>query len=386
MAADRDFRPDRRFRRGVRRRLVAARQGGDLAGRSRRPDESTAQPRQRFGAASTAAPTLRCRRPSDRERTGRHFQRRGDINVDAAISWTSSSTTLTLSAFNVRSVNAPITNTSAMAPFSPDRGARRRLPAAISKGSGDSGVTVTGPTVLAANALDHRRVRVHYLRQRRHLGRERDARLRAAERTRFAGTVDGGHVLTANGGSVAFDADVGSIAPLGGLSVSGPVFLSGNVTTANGPITFNNAVLLEANVTINSGDSDHHSWRRCRPAFAAIASAAPGGPDGDRRTRSVFGGPCRFVGPACRRVADLDQRHDFACHHRGCRSPRRPPRGGITLGGPVTVRRSSRPDCGGRRRPDSHGATIDPTDLTHSLDDGRDHAQHVRHSIWKHHR
>ncbi len=71
--------------------------------------------------------------------------------------------------------------------------------------------------------------------------------------TTFASTVDGDHALTVSGGTVNFDADVGSGTPLGGLTVTGPVFLSGNVTTNNGAITFNSAVGLDANVTLNSG-------------------------------------------------------------------------------------------------------------------------------------
>ena len=71
--------------------------------------------------------------------------------------------------------------------------------------------------------------------------------------TTFASTVDGDHLLTVRGGVVDFDANVGSVTPLGALSVTGPTTLAGNVTTSGGAITFNNAVTLGANATINSG-------------------------------------------------------------------------------------------------------------------------------------
>ena len=51
---------------------------------------------------------------------------------------------------------------------------------------------------------------------------------------------------------VNFGGKVGSITPLAGLDVTGLTNLFGNVTT-NGPITFNNAVLINANLTLNSG-------------------------------------------------------------------------------------------------------------------------------------
>ena len=52
---------------------------------------------------------------------------------------------------------------------------------------------------------------------------------------------------------VDFGAKVGSITPLAGLDVTGLTNLFGNVTTNNGPIAFNNAVLINANLTLNSG-------------------------------------------------------------------------------------------------------------------------------------
>ena len=71
--------------------------------------------------------------------------------------------------------------------------------------------------------------------------------------TTFVSTVDGDHFLTVSGAVVNFGGKVGSIAPLAGLDVTGLTNLFGNVTTNNGPITFNNAVLVNTNLTLNSG-------------------------------------------------------------------------------------------------------------------------------------
>ena len=71
--------------------------------------------------------------------------------------------------------------------------------------------------------------------------------------TTFVSTVDGGHTLTVSGRVVNFGTNVGSITALAGLDVTGLANLFGNVTTNNGPITFNNAVLLNTSLTLNSG-------------------------------------------------------------------------------------------------------------------------------------
>jgi filamentous hemagglutinin family protein len=71
--------------------------------------------------------------------------------------------------------------------------------------------------------------------------------------TTFVSTVDGNHMLTVSGSVVDFGAKVGSITPLAGLDVTGLVNLFGNLTTSNGSITFNNAVLVNENIALNSG-------------------------------------------------------------------------------------------------------------------------------------
>jgi len=65
-------------------------------------------------------------------------------------------------------------------------------------------------------------------------------------------TIDGafGLVVTAGAGDVNFGV-VGGTTPLASLSVSGPTFLNGNVTTA-GAQTYNGAVTLDNTVTLNS--------------------------------------------------------------------------------------------------------------------------------------
>ena len=72
----------------------------------------------------------------------------------------------------------------------------------------------------------------------------------------FANTVDSDPAfpssdLTVNAGSVAFGGKVGSVAPLGTLSVTGATSLGGNVTTT-GNIEFNSPVTLAANVAVAS--------------------------------------------------------------------------------------------------------------------------------------
>ena len=96
--------------------------------------------------------------------------------------------------------------------------------------------------------------------------------------TTFVSTIDGDHFLTVTGSLVDFGGNVGSVAPLAGLTVSGRANLFGNVTTSNGPITFNNALAVAVNAALNSGagpitfggavDSDD-----CRCDFAATAGA-----------------------------------------------------------------------------------------------------------------
>jgi trimeric autotransporter adhesin len=71
----------------------------------------------------------------------------------------------------------------------------------------------------------------------------------------FGGTVDGSNSLTVNAGagSATFTGAVGGSTPLGTLAVTGPTTLDGNVTTASQNITFNSAVTLGANDTLNTG-------------------------------------------------------------------------------------------------------------------------------------
>ena len=63
---------------------------------------------------------------------------------------------------------------------------------------------------------------------------------------------------------MTFFDNVGSITPLGGLSVTGLTNLNGNVTTNNGAIAFNNAVLLDTQRDGQLRHSGHHFRRHCR--------------------------------------------------------------------------------------------------------------------------
>ncbi len=216
----------------------------------------------------------------------------GNLTVSAPITWTSDHS-LTLQAYNVLSVNAPISSTGGGYLILEAGGApasQVSIASPISMGAGGA-LFVEGPTLLAANvtatggyvAFDNAVT----------LGADVTVDSGAAGTTSFYGTVDGGHVLTANGGSVQFFDNVGSTTPLSGLIVTGPVILWGNVTTNNGPITFNGGVQVAQDITLNSGTSTTtfggtvDSCYSCDedPSLTATAGAF------------VFGGPWGSISP-----------------------------------------------------------------------------------------
>jgi filamentous hemagglutinin family protein len=173
----------------------------------------------------------------------------GNMTVSSPIAWASDNS-LTLIANNTLSINAPISSTGA-GELALQATTLVSIASPIAMGSGF--VDVTGPTLLAANVstsdfgiLFNNAVT---------LGADVtvDSGAGAGTNTTFVGTVDGGHVLTVNGGGAQFQEAVGSITPLTGLNVTGPATLTGSVTTASGAITLNGATLLNGNVVIDSG-------------------------------------------------------------------------------------------------------------------------------------
>ena len=234
----------------------------------------------------------------------------GNLTVSAPITWASNNS-LTLTANNVLSINAPITNTVGnfvILALATGPTGQMSIGSPISLGVNGE-VNVSGPAVLVANVtatggfiLFNNAVT---------LGANVTVDFGGGT-TEFNGTVDGGHVLTANGGNVSFFGDVGSTTPLAGLSVTGPVLLEGNVTTNNGTITFNGNVQVEGDIALNSGSATTtfggtvDSCFSCEedPSLAATAGAFS------------FGGPWGSHIPIDRGIVDVDQQHDPAVDHR----------------------------------------------------------------------
>ncbi|MFN7559745.1 MAG: beta strand repeat-containing protein, partial [bacterium] len=69
----------------------------------------------------------------------------------------------------------------------------------------------------------------------------------------FGGTVNGANTLTTSAGATNFSGAVGGSMALNGLTVTGAANVGSNITSDNGPITFNNNVTLTGNSTMNVG-------------------------------------------------------------------------------------------------------------------------------------
>ncbi len=72
----------------------------------------------------------------------------------------------------------------------------------------------------------------------------------------FTGTIDGAHALTVNTtGLTTFAGAIGTVIPLPGLTVEagGTTQLNGGTVATAGPQTYNNAVILGSDTTLNSG-------------------------------------------------------------------------------------------------------------------------------------
>ncbi len=147
--------------------------------------------------------------------------------------------------------------------------------------------------------------------------------------TTFVSTVDGDHTLTVMGGVVDFGANVGSITPLAGLDVTGLTNLFGNVTTNNGPITFNSAVLINANLTLNSGTAATTFGGTVDSGDCACDLTANAG-------AFSFGGA--FGGQSVGRgIRHLDQRRDAAVDYREFAERDRGLRAGTVTNGALDI-------------------------------------------------
>ncbi len=215
----------------------------------------------------------------------------GNLTVSAPITWASNNS-LTLTANNVLSINAPITNTVGnfvILALATGPTGQMSIGSPISLGVNGE-VNVSGPAVLVANVTATGGFILFNNAVTLGANVTVDS---GGGTTEFNGTVDGGHVLTANGGNVSFFGDVGSTTPLAGLSVTGPVLLEGNVTTNNGTITFNGNVQVEGDIALNSGSATTtfggtvDSCFSCEedPSLAATAGAFS------------FGGPWGSISP-----------------------------------------------------------------------------------------
>jgi filamentous hemagglutinin family protein len=173
----------------------------------------------------------------------------GNMTVASPIAWASDNS-LTLIANNNLLINAAISNTGA-GDLALQATNLVSIANPIAMGSGL--ITVTGPTLLAANVTTSELGILFNNAVTLGADVTVDSGAGAATNTTFVGPVDGGHVLTVTGGGALFQEAVGSITPLAGLNVTGPATLTGSVTTASGAITFNGATLLNGNVVIDSG-------------------------------------------------------------------------------------------------------------------------------------
>jgi filamentous hemagglutinin family protein len=283
----------------------------------------------------------------------------GNLTVVAPILW-SSNTTLNLTAFNVLAIRAPISNSGGgqlvlnavgSAPAS-----HVSIGSPISTTTGN--ISVTGPAVLDANVTTKGGFVDFFNPVTLGTNATVDAGSGFAA---FAGTVDGGHVLTVVGSTVDFFSNVGSIAPLGGLSVSGVTNLFGNVTTNNGAITFNGPVLLETNVTLNSGTATttfggtvDSACEDCSvPPPADLTASA-----GAFRFGGALGGKFPLGAVSLTSTNGVTLPSITASSLSATASS-----GGITLSGPLTVAGTVALNAAGDVVQTS-GASIDPTDLT----------------------
>ena len=166
----------------------------------------------------------------------------GNLTVSAPVSWASPNF-LGLTADSGIFVNAPIAGGGSL---DLNGAASVQINAPISSAAGS--IFVSGPTFLGANVAGSS-AGIAFTSS---VTLTANAAVSAGFAS-FESTVDGGHFLTVLAGGVNFFDDLGSAAPLAGLSVTGVVNLNGNVTTNNGPITFADAVRLDTSVTINSG-------------------------------------------------------------------------------------------------------------------------------------
>ena len=183
----------------------------------------------------------------------------GNLTVSSPVTWASPNS-LTLTAASGIFVNSNSAITATGGGSLALNGALVNILSPISTAGG--GITVTGTTSLSANATTAGGSITF------NNGVILNANVvinSGAGTTTFGGAVDSGATgfsspcgagcdLMVSGGVVNFDANVGSNTPLGGLTASGLVNLFGNVTTSGGgAITFQNAVALGADSTINAG-------------------------------------------------------------------------------------------------------------------------------------
>jgi filamentous hemagglutinin family protein len=282
----------------------------------------------------------------------------GNMTVSSPIVWASDNS-LTLIANNILSINAPISSTGA-GDLSLQATNLVSIASPIAMGSGL--ITVTGPALLAANVstsdfgiLFNNAVT---------LGADVtvDSGAGAATNTTFVGPVDGGHVLTVNGGGALFQEAVGLITPLAGLNVTGPATLTGSVTTASGAITFNGATLLNGNLVIDSGaatttfagavDSACLGCELFIPPVNLTATAGAfsfGGPLGSTHALAAVS----LTSPSAMTLPSITAASLAAASTAG----------GITLSGPLTIAGT----VGLNAAEDivqEGAATIDPTDLS----------------------
>ena len=303
----------------------------------------------------------------------------GNLTVSSPIAWATDNS-LSLIANNILSINAPISNTGA-GNLSLQATNLVSIASPIAMGSGL--ITVTGPTLLAANVStsDFGIVFNNAVT----LGADVTVNSGAGggTNTTFVGTVDGGHVLTVNGGGALFQEAVGSITPLTGLNVTGPATLTGSVTTANGAITVNGATLLNGNVAIDSGAATttfagavDSSCLGCELFFPPVNLTATAG-------AFSFGGPLGSTHPLA--AVSLTSPSAMTLPSITAASlAATSTAGGITLSGPLAVtgavalNAAAGHRSAGRRHHRSHRPD-------HGFNQRRDYAQRFRHRVGKRH-
>lgn len=117
------------------------------------------------------------------------------------------------------------------------------------------GLYVTGSTVLSANLNLGRAEFFSPVT----IGSDLTLTQSGAYGVHFHDTINGAHALTVNvGDGVSFDGAIGGLAPLSSLSVNGPTWLGGNVTTTGSQSYAGDVTLVSSDTTLTQTAADTH--------------------------------------------------------------------------------------------------------------------------------